>query len=362
MNDDIVKKRIKEWHWFDALESEAKDDSVLTFKIKKKDTPAFTAYLQTLFSFPAFILHENEAEFTIYGLIELAKWKDKISEFISRFRKAKWIGLVSATFDGRSFEVTNFHLLCWHVLKRFPDINDIVYDERLPFPVVLYNKYRPFIVFAKEYNSPYFLCSCSKKSARKKRIQLGYQDNICYKCLRIIPKKQYCHPMYGPVFMQSWGYYVEQRAIENGHAYPTREDENEVRVELGYKKKGEQWENETHLFYIVKSLFSNCLVIQHYRPQWLEGLELDVWVQEEKIGFEYQGIQHYKPVEHWGGESKLIELKERDKRKKEICKKEQVLLIEVKYTENVTESLVIDKIIQAKQKEGVLWEGPRNNI
>lgn len=120
--------------------------------------------------------------------------------------------------------------------------------------------------------------------------------------------------------------------------------ENLVRVEFGIRKIGEGWISESILFNIVQKLFPNDEVIRHHRPQWLEGLELDVYVPEKKIGFEYQGQQHYKPVEAWGGEEALVKVQERDKRKKELCEDLQVKLIEVKYTEPLTEDHIISKL------------------
>jgi len=33
--------------------------------------------------------------------------------------------------------------------------------------------------------------------------------------------------------------------------------------------------------------------LRHYRPDFLQGLELDIFIDELKIGMEYQGIQHF---------------------------------------------------------------------
>lgn len=46
---------------------------------------------------------------------------------------------------------------------------------------------------------------------------------------------------------------------------------------------------------------------------------------------EYQGKQHYEPVEHFGGESGLLLRKEYDKKKKEYCRINHIPLIEIPY-------------------------------
>lgn len=113
--------------------------------------------------------------------------------------------------------------------------------------------------------------------------------------------------------------------------------ENECRLEFGYRKIGEGWVSETQLYNIVKKIFPNETIIRHYRPDWLEKLELDIYIPDLKIAFEYQGQQHYHPIKAWGGEKSLKELKERDEKKKELCYSNSIKLIEVDYSEPLTE-------------------------
>ncbi len=83
---------------------------------------------------------------------------------------------------------------------------------------------------------------------------------------------------------------------------------------------------------------------QHYRPEFLEFLELDVYIPELKLGFEYQGIQHFESIEHWGGESALKEVRVRDARKKSLCEKNGIRLIYCFYYEDLTKTLIKNKI------------------
>ncbi|KAB2190938.1 hypothetical protein F9B44_17815, partial [Staphylococcus epidermidis] len=80
------------------------------------------------------------------------------------------------------------------------------------------------------------------------------------------------------------------------------------------------------------------------RPNFLEGLEIDIYVPELKIGFEYNGVQHYKPVEHWGGEESLKKQQVRDKRKRQLCDQNDVKLIIIKYDEQLSKDLILSKI------------------
>ncbi len=76
----------------------------------------------------------------------------------------------------------------------------------------------------------------------------------------------------------------------------------------------------------------------------MEGLELDIFIKEVNIGIEYQGIQHYKPIKHWGGKEVLEELKERDRRKKKLCEKQKVHLVYFNYKEGLSDDFVLDKL------------------
>ncbi len=71
------------------------------------------------------------------------------------------------------------------------------------------------------------------------------------------------------------------------------------------------------------------------RPPWLKNpdtghnMELDCYNAKMKLAFEYQGIQHYEPVDFFGGQEKYKKRKKRNKIKKEICEKRGIRLVEV---------------------------------
>jgi len=120
--------------------------------------------------------------------------------------------------------------------------------------------------------------------------------------------------------------------------------ENEVRKNFGHYGVGNRWTSETILYQLLRENYPNYTLKRHYRPDFLNGLELDIYIKEERIGIEYQGIQHYEPVEHWGGEQGLEERKKRDELKKELCKENEVKLIYFRYDEELSEDLVKDKL------------------
>lgn len=74
------------------------------------------------------------------------------------------------------------------------------------------------------------------------------------------------------------------------------------------------------------------------RPKWLLSaagarMELDGYSEELALAFEYQGIQHYKPVLKFKSDShKLAALQERDRLKASICTSRKVTLLQIPYT------------------------------
>lgn len=129
----------------------------------------------------------------------------------------------------------------------------------------------------------------------------------------------------------------------------TKEIENSVREEFGIKRVGEGWISETILLNIVKRVLPEEEIIFHHRPAWLEGLEVDIFIPRYNLALEYQGQQHYHPIKLWGGGEALQKLKQRDKKKKLLCQKNFISLVEIKYTDPLTEDFVKEKILNLKQ-------------
>ena len=58
----------------------------------------------------------------------------------------------------------------------------------------------------------------------------------------------------------------------------------------------------------------------------------------------HQGQQHFYPVEAWGGKSALRDLQDRDERKRKLCKQHDKKLIEIEYTEPLSEKNIANRI------------------
>lgn len=232
---------------------------------------------------------------------------------------------------------------------------------------------------------------------------LNFGNKLCHECNKIIPSYKYFPGRYGGTFKQNYGWYINKQAYEWGvepisdkflpnacpedlllllededfktakkehqelalsnHYLETSElskkiqkhhrkiwnvIENEVRRKFSHKKVGEAWTSETILYYIIQTLFPDKTILRHYHPDFLEGLEIDIFIKELNLGIEYQGIQHYKPIKCWGGKESLNRLRERDQKKKKICGKLGVKLIYFDYDEELSNDFVLTRIEEHK--------------
>jgi len=357
-------------------------------------------------------------------------------------------------------------------------LKGFIAEESLPLPHVHYTgPYGTFLAFSEAKDSEPYLCACAEpavaslmelvkenpalhygrasavdyvfrgyffpeaivelvKARRSEGIgALSFRKGICHRCNVVSPKLRYCHEMYGTVFVQHHGWYVNQSHLRFGvlrqefgeHLFPylesrcpselaamirkarsdqrlfaeeeqrlqrmvqgpDRDDigpeevtywhnvrleeaepmaklrrqaaqsaravskyfEDIAREEFGFRKVGERWVSETLLFQIVDRIFMNQEVIHHHRPNWLGGLELDVFIPSLALAFEYQGEQHFHPVEVWGGKAALEETRVRDERKRVLCAEAEITLIEIDYTEPLTESHIRKRISDTSKKE-----------
>lgn len=244
---------------------------------------------------------------------------------------------------------------------------------------------------------PNRISKASLKTALSKLLR--FKKKLCHRCNMATPSLRFCHEMYGRNFKQYYGWYIKQTAFRIGvrgssyienyapddliekidkinekqewvnnqvqdkasqvsetiqechkeisklKKYINKKIENITREEFGFRKIGEGNVSETILTKIVQRIFSEHKIIRHYRPEWLDGLELDIYIPNLKLGIEYQGQQHFHPVDAWGGKKALEELRERDAKKRALCEELNIKLIEVDYTEPLSYEYIKQKLI-----------------
>lgn len=105
-------------------------------------------------------------------------------------------------------------------------------------------------------------------------------------------------------------------------------------------EKEQCWAHEAEMIKVVRELYSEYEVQTHNRTI-LEGLEIDCYIPELKLGFEYNGLQHYEHVQIF---HKTIEdfekQKDRDIEKMKRAKKKDIKIIIIRYDESVTEEVI----------------------
>ena len=101
--------------------------------------------------------------------------------------------------------------------------------------------------------------------------------------------------------------------------------ENECRFEFDEKIIGSFF-NENLLFREVKKKFSNQFtIISQGSPEWLKPQRFDIFIPEINLAIEYQGEQHFYPVDFGGKGKKYAQKQFQENLKRDIIKKEKAL-------------------------------------
>ena len=136
--------------------------------------------------------------------------------------------------------------------------------------------------------------------------------------------------------------HVIEKAIYSQCRIILKQAEDLYRETIGMPKVGEGWISETELYYKICDAFKELKIIHHASPKWLGRQHLDIFIPKYKIGIEYQGAQHYKPIDFFGGQESFYKTVERDNRKKRICEQNGCILIYVDEGYEISE--VVSKI------------------
>jgi hypothetical protein len=129
--------------------------------------------------------------------------------------------------------------------------------------------------------------------------------------------------------LPSYSFDRAEGAAQTAHEL-IREAENILRKRGGLPAVGEGYIAETALYHSIRSAFPALTVRHRAQPGWLGRQHLDVLVPDLALAFEYQGEQHDRPVEFFGGESTFLQQQERDRRKRRLCELHGVRLVEVR--------------------------------
>lgn len=95
-----------------------------------------------------------------------------------------------------------------------------------------------------------------------------------------------------------------------------------------------QLKSQAKLYNKLAESFPDIEIVFETKPNsisWLGEQRFDIYFPKYNIAVEYNGIQHYIPVKHFGGEIKFNEQQSQDKLKRKKCSKNGCALFEVPY-------------------------------
>lgn len=125
--------------------------------------------------------------------------------------------------------------------------------------------------------------------------------------------------------------------------------EKEYRISKGLNPVAEKWKQEQYLLDNLRLSFPKTVVIGQGSPKWLELQRFDVWFPEHGIAVEYNGLQHYEPVEFFGGKEGYLDNIRRDELKRKKCIENNVKLIEVREGYDYNQLVINIKAIVSKK-------------
>ncbi len=112
-------------------------------------------------------------------------------------------------------------------------------------------------------------------------------------------------------------------------------------------KATSSWKSEQQLYTLAKELYPDA--VYQYHADWLGLQSLDVYIPSINTAIEYQGIQHYQPVDLFGGEKGFEQRKKLDAKKRQLCRKTGVRLVYWKYDVPISGDLLKKKLSQVKK-------------
>lgn len=112
-----------------------------------------------------------------------------------------------------------------------------------------------------------------------------------------------------------------------------------------------KWKSEQLVYQITSQLYPKGRVWYQYRPLFLNTgrgqLSYDVYIEKLRIAIEYQGKQHFEPIEIFGGEEGFKRQTQRDLLKAQLSRDNGVKLIYINYWEDISPDLIQRKIKEA---------------
>jgi len=109
-----------------------------------------------------------------------------------------------------------------------------------------------------------------------------------------------------------------------------------------------KWKSEQLVYELTKKLYKKYTVLYQHRPFFLTSekgqMSYDIFICGLNVAIEYQGKQHFEPVEMFGGEEHFQEQVHRDQLKKNLSLQNGVALVYINYWEDISPDLIKEKV------------------
>lgn len=167
--------------------------------------------------------------------------------------------------------------------------------------------------------------------------QTTYKAEICHLC-RGVPSTTGAYER-GKSEVRSY-YHSYLHAFAMGNGFDWRAAESLIRDRLGIPHIGEGWIAEANMLRIVRSLFPDVDVLHQASPDWLGRQRFDIYIPDYGLAVEYNGEQHYFPIEHFGGDKGFLATVQRDEDKRQKAVGAGVTMIEFAYDDDLSPEAV----------------------
>lgn len=201
-----------------------------------------------------------------------------------------------------------------------------------------------------------YVCSCFKEAITEMKKEFGsgsiknrmdidmnnasFRENICHLC-RKVPSSNVFYAHGGKIGKYYYPYIMRELY---GKHLELRDAENSVREQLGVPKIGEGWVSQTQLYYTLVALFPEYDIQREASPDWLGRQRYDIYFPQAKLAIEYQGKQHFEPVDIFGGEEGFKRTVERDKEKLLKSKKNGITVLFISYKDKLDEDSLYSRV------------------
>jgi hypothetical protein len=157
-----------------------------------------------------------------------------------------------------------------------------------------------------------------------------YSENVCHLCIVERHGEDALVEWYGTQFQKHFEPYVALLMHQKKLDHRTAKAEVMRRLSL------DRWVREAELHRLIAQIFPAETVRREASPSWLGRQRLDIYLPKLGLAVEYQGEQHFRPIAAFGGEQAFAKNQERDKRKRDLCKKNGVTVVDVRFDESLT--------------------------